>query len=200
MAPATSDASSSSATGTWCSRRLGSWPTRLSQVQGAGGAAGKGQRRWGVKVRLIQEEDKSRAGTCLPGPGAALGAFTYSVVYLVVGLGVLVASPQKVDYVPISHLAFYQPVPLVVQARRNGGRTRRNPARPSHLQPSTRATCAASTTRPWWQGSVCWGAPTLSQVTRPAAGGCARGRCACVPKAWLLGEGFSRPRCPMHPY
>lgn len=123
-----------------------------------------------------------------------MGVFLYSAACLGGGTGF--GGPQKA---PLSPTMPYQPMPPDVQARRNGGRTRRKPTPLSHLQPLTRATCVASTTRPWSRGSACWGAPTPSQVARLAVGGCARGRCACVPMPQLLGEGLSWPRCLMHP-
>lgn len=77
---------------------------------------------------------------------------------------------------PESSLGSSPTLPPVFQARRNGGKTRRSLALPSLLWQLTRATCAVSTTRPWWRGSACWAAPTPYQVMR-----------------W---EGFSRLRSP----
>lgn len=175
-------------------------PVPLSGMWGSReGAGAKGDFLGWQRVRLIWKIE------VLLGPGYLVRGRLWKcscalLPALWVGQGLGVVNPQKAS---LSAALPYQPMPPVLQARRNGGRTRRKPAPLSHPQPLTRAACAVSTTRPWWRGSACWGAPTPSQVTKPVVGGCAQGRCGASvwvsPVPQLLGEGLSwlgHPMCP----
>lgn len=102
----------------------------------------------------VRKKMKSHAGACLSCLSADMIGFCSLRCWWDLGLGWSV--PRKYPWLQ----------PPLFQARRNGRKTRRSLALRSLLWQLTRATCAVSTTRPWWQGSAYWAALTPCQVMR----------------------------------